>query len=222
MKNPFREGTISHDDFKTMSDLRWHCSKCELQSGQAKTWQVWRQEKGIQLDTDGKGNFYKRMYCASCEAQTFHRKLKSLEILEVNKARYGIRSKLAKRIKQLYNFEEAVLLRRLSERELEIDHKFPQVRWAKNEECFDEYSDEELKDNFILLSRSNNLWKSRHCENCLKTGKRGHFPGIKYWYKGGEEWKGKTENDPAGCIGCFWYNPYKWRESLQKLIDKSS
>ncbi|AQQ10477.1 hypothetical protein L21SP3_02310 [Sedimentisphaera cyanobacteriorum] len=142
MKNPFREGTISYDDFNKMSDLRWHCSKCELRSGQAKTWQVWRQEKGVQLDKDENGNFYKRIYCSRCEARTVHRKLKSLDILEVNKARYGIPSKLAKRIKQLYNFEEAVLLRQLSERELEIDHKFPQVRWAKNEESFEEYSDQ--------------------------------------------------------------------------------
>ncbi len=43
--NPFKENSTSYQDFKTMSDLKWHCSKCELKSGQAKTWQVWRQEK---------------------------------------------------------------------------------------------------------------------------------------------------------------------------------
>ena len=48
--NPFKEGSNQYKDFKTMSDCKWHCSKCELLSGQAKTWQVWRQEKGIQLD----------------------------------------------------------------------------------------------------------------------------------------------------------------------------
>ena len=45
--NPFKEGSNQYKDFETMSDCKWHCSKCELLRGQAKTWQVWRQEKGI-------------------------------------------------------------------------------------------------------------------------------------------------------------------------------
>ena len=50
--NPFKKGSTQYKDFETMSDCEWHCTKCELLSGQAKTWQVWRQEKGIQLDQD--------------------------------------------------------------------------------------------------------------------------------------------------------------------------
>ena len=61
-KNPFKERTTSYEDFNTMSDLKWHCTKCKLKSGQAKTWQIWRQS-GIQLDTDEKGNFYKTIFC---------------------------------------------------------------------------------------------------------------------------------------------------------------
>jgi hypothetical protein len=44
--------------FEILIDLKWHCSKCELKSGQAKTWQAWRQRE-IQLDTNEKGNFKK-------------------------------------------------------------------------------------------------------------------------------------------------------------------
>ena len=42
MTNPFSKNTIAFTDFETMSDLKWHCAKCELKSTQVKTWQVWR------------------------------------------------------------------------------------------------------------------------------------------------------------------------------------
>lgn len=218
MGNPFKVGSTSHHDFEVMSDLQWHCSKCELDSGQAKTWQVWRQ-RGIQIDTDEKGRFYKKIYCETCNKKTVFRKLKSLEILEDTSKRSGISSILAKRIKTLYKNEEAIFLRKLPSRELEIDHKFPQIRWKGDEtENFDDMSENEIKNKFVLLTRSNNLLKSRYCEKCVKEGRRGHFPGIYYWYEGNEDWNGETEFDEKGCVGCFWYNPYKWRIELNKKV----
>ena len=220
MSNPFNPGTKPYEDFETLSDLQWHCTKCELKSGQAKTWQVWRQEKGIQLDQDEKGNWYKKLYCENCKEKTIHRKLKSVEILDVNKARSGIPSKIAKRVKQLYGNEEAVLLRKLSDNELEVDHRFPQIRWGENEADNSLLSDEQLKEKFMLLNRSHNLLKSRYCERCFAEKIRGSFPGIKYWYEGNEQWQGANDCDPSGCVGCFWYDPYEWRKKLNELIKK--
>ena len=218
MSNPFKPNTTSYHDWEVLKDLKWHCTKCELKSAQAKTWQVWRQ-RGIQLDMDEKGNFYKRIFCSNCKMVTVHRKLKSLEILEETKTRSGISPYLARRVKQVYKNEEAVFLREMSPNELEVDHKFPQVRWCEDEkENKSTMSDNEIKQKFILLTRSNNLLKSRYCERCVKTGKRGHFPGIYFWYKGDEYWRGKNKCDEKGCVGCFWYDPYKWREELNKLI----
>ena len=219
MNNPFNNNTNSYNDFKTLSDLRWHCTKCELVSGQAKTWQIWRQ-MGIQLDTDEKGNFYKTIHCNRCNKNTIHRKLKSTELAAETKVRAGLNSKLAEKIKKVYNFEEAVLLRQMLPREIEVDHKFPQVRWEKNEDIHsNDMNDKEIKSKFMLLTRSNNLLKSRNCERCVKTGKRGYFPGIYYWYIGIDNWdKQYDKDDENGCIGCFWYDPYKWREELNKLI----
>ncbi len=222
MTNPFKKGSTNYKDFETMSDLQWHCTKCELKSGQAKTWQVWRQEKGIQLDCDEEGHLFKKQYCPHCKSKTVFRKLASTELLPVSKARSGISAAVAKRVKALYENEEAVLLRKLSDRELEVDHRFPQIRWGQNEQDNDRLSDEELKAKFMLLSRSNNLWKSRQCEKCFKTGKRGCFPGIRFWYKGGENWDAASPNDEAGCIGCFWHNPYRWRNELNKIIKENS
>ena len=218
--NPFKEGTTSHYDWEVLKDLKWHCTKCELKSGQAKTWQVWRQEKGIQLDKDEKGNWFKTIQCPTCGIKTVHRKLKSLEILDETKSRSGISQYLARRVKQVYNNEDALFLREFSSRELEVDHKFPQIRWKTDEEeNKTSMSEEEIKEKFILLTRSNNLWKSRQCEKCFKERIRGSFPGINFWYQGTEEWQGKNQYDEDGCVGCFWYNPYKWREELNKIVN---
>jgi hypothetical protein len=217
----FKDGTASAHDFEIMGDLRWHCTKCELRSGQAKTWQVWRQ-RGIQLGTDEKGNYYKVMFCEKCKNKTVHRKLKSLVVAEETKIRSGLPQKLAAKIKEVLNCKEALFLRKMMPKELEVDHKFPQIRWSKNE---DEnklaMSEGEIKEKFILLTRSNNLLKSRYCEKCFKTNERGIFPGIHYWFNGSKKWNRNIKKDDSkGCLGCFWNNPDKWREGLNKVIHR--
>jgi hypothetical protein len=137
--NPFKKNTISHNDFEILSDLKWHCTKCELKSGQAKTWQVWRQKRGIQLDTDEKGKFFRKVFCKNCNNDTIHRRLKSLETL--------------------------------------------------------------------------------YCEKCMKSNIRGIFPGIYYWHNGSEKWE-CNKSDEKGCIGCFWYDSYTWREKLNNFLKK--
>lgn len=220
MQNPFNINTASYRDFEILCDLQWHCTKCELESAQAKTWQVWRQ-KGLQLATDEKGNYYKRVVCNTCKKKTIHRKLASLDIA-TTKTRSGISTKLAKRVKKVYSNQEAVLLRQLLSNELEIDHRFPQIRWSSDEDINDDsMSEEEIRKKFMLLNRSNNLLKSRYCEKCVKTGQRGQFPGIYFWYAGSEQWPEDVSSDnEKGCEGCFWYNPYLWRETLNNLVRK--
>lgn len=219
--NPFKNPkTTSFHDWEILKDLQWHCTKCELKSGQAKTWQVWRQN-GIQIDTDENENFFKNIVCKKCNSKTVHRKLKSLEILEETKSRSGISQKLSLKVKAVYKCQEALFLREMPSKELEVDHKFPQIRWNKNEDKHEnDISDEEIKNKFILLTRSNNLLKSRNCERCVKTNKRGNFPGIYFWSEGDENWNGENFFDENGCKGCFWYDPHKWREELNKLVNK--
>jgi ribosomal protein L28 len=220
MNNPFKQDTTSHNDWEVLKDLQWHCTKCELKSGQAKTWQVWRQN-GIQLDKDEKGKWFKTKLCSSCKMKTVHRKLKVLEVLEDTKVRSGMPQALARKIKTFYKNEEALFLREFPTRELEIDHKFPQIRWINNEvENKTSMSENEIKSKFILLTRSNNLLKSRQCERCVKSEIRGNFPGVYFWYKGNKKWGGENIHDEKGCVGCFWYDPYKWREELNKLVNK--
>ena len=47
--NPFKPNTTSYNDFEVMKDLQAHCTRCELKSSQAKTWQTWRDAHGIQF-----------------------------------------------------------------------------------------------------------------------------------------------------------------------------
>jgi len=47
------------------------------------------------------------------------------------------------------------------------------------------------------------------------------FIGINYFYEGGPTWpEGVAGDEERGCHGCFWYNPDKWRQSLNALIDQ--
>lgn len=213
--NPFTPGSTQYIDFETMSDCKWHCTKCELKSGQAKTWQVWRQEKGIQLDQDENGNWFKKILCPRCGNKTIHRKLKSTEILTENlKVRTNIPPQIAKRAKELYGCVDEYTLRTEPANQLEIDHRIPQVRCTTNEEDNTNLSDAQILEKFMLLTRSNNLLKSRSCEECKATGKRAKgYKVIEFWYCGDENY-----SDAIGCEGCFWYNPTKWREELNKKI----
>ena len=213
--NPFKKGSTQYKDFETMSDCEWHCTKCELLSGQAKTWQVWRQEKGIQLDQDEEGHWYKKMLCKHCGTNTIHRKLKTTEIIETGlKARTSIPPQISKRAKELYGCVDEYSVRVEPANQLEIDHRVPQVRWTSNEEDNSNLSDEQIIEKFMLLSRANNLLKSRICEECVKTGKRGKgYKVVEFWYEGGEAY-----SETLGCVGCFWHNPTKWRDELNKKI----
>ncbi|MDJ0517085.1 MAG: hypothetical protein QNJ74_12810 [Trichodesmium sp. MO_231.B1] len=71
-------------------------------------------------------------------------------------------------------------------------------------------SEAEIKQKFQLLKKdsagNHNLLKSRSCEFCLKTGKRGTPLGIKFWYQGNENWRHNIpqigKDAETGCIGC--------------------
>jgi ICEA Protein len=222
LTNPFNSKTNSYNDYEVMKDLQAHCTRCELKSSQAKTWQTWRDAYGIQFaeTSTGSGRYDIRKHCTNCKATTVHRQLATLERNLNTSARSGISSKLATKIKVLLKYEEAFWLRQLAGNLLEVDHKFPQIRWNIDEKDNENSTDEELIAKFILLTRSNNLLKSRNCERCVKTNKRGNFPGIYFWYEGDENWQVES-HDEKGCVGCFWYDPYKWREELNKIVRNS-
>ena len=118
------------------------------------------------------------------------------------------------RAKELFGCVDEYSMRTEAAKVLEIDHRTPQVRWTTNEDDNSNLTDEQIKAKFMLLTSPNNLLKSRICEECAKTNKRGKgYKEIEFWYVGGENY-----SEDIGCVGCFWHNPSKWRMELNKKI----
>lgn len=215
VKHPFKEGTKLAKTFTILSDGGWHCGKHELPGTQpAKAIQIIRQH-GFKIENSTR-------YCLKCRDKTVHRRLVSLKPIKPSFARKQLPQELRQRILKHYNNTEAISLREMIPNQLEVDHCFPQVRWSK-EEIYDiQMTEKEINRKFQLLTRQNNLWKSRYCEHCVKTGERGTFIGINFFAEGGEKWNTKfAKDDESGCFGCFWYNPNRWREALNDLIKRT-
>lgn len=213
-KHPFTEGTKLAKVFSILSDSGWHCGRHELPGTQpAKAIQIIRQH-GFEIEN-------KTQYCKRCKEKTVHRRLISTVPVADSFVRLQIPAQLRKRVMELYGNKEIISQRVMVTNLLEVDHRFPQVRWSKDENYDVNMSDEEIKKKFQLLTRQNNLWKSRYCEHCKKTGLRGTFIGIDFFAVGEEKWDSKiASDDERGCYGCFWFDPDMWRDALNSFIEE--
>lgn len=211
--NPYPRGTAKHTAVEVLKDLHWHCAKCELPGSQpAKMLQGLRQD-GWQFEMTGH-NWESRRHCATCDATTSHRRLRSLERQDVTQSRSGMSSKVRERVRSYYDGIDEMLGYRPTGRPIEIDHRIPQIRWTENEAVIpDSLSNAEIEERFMLLTRENNLLKSRSCERCKKTGERQPFLNIQFFYRGSSRW-----DDKLGCVGCGWYNPREWRRALNERL----
>ena len=111
--------------------------------------------------------------------------------------------------------------------QLTIDHKLPRLRWteeiAAKQTDYAAMDEDAIKANFQLLKKSNgsvshNLLKSRACERCYRTGKRGRPFGIAFFYAGGTDWEPADKKDPVGCNGCGWFDFALWRDRLNRKL----
>jgi len=100
----------------------------------------------------------------------------------------------------------------------EIDHRIPVARMLISDENFEKKVDvsniSEVKNQYQLLSRDNNLYKSRVCEKCISSNKKPDmFLGIKIPEKigGGLEFV-NNEND---CTSCPFAYPEKFLEKVE-------
>ncbi|MCY7390517.1 MAG: hypothetical protein LH647_03155, partial [Leptolyngbyaceae cyanobacterium CAN_BIN12] len=123
---PFNEGTKIHRVFMLLADGGWHCGKHDLPGTQpAKAIQIIRQN-GYEVEN-------KTILCSVCDDKTVHRRLVSTEPSNQNIVRSALSNVLKKRVKAVYKNVEAITQRTHEAAELEVDHRFPQVRWAKPE-----------------------------------------------------------------------------------------
>jgi hypothetical protein len=99
----------------------------------------------------------------------------------------------------------------------EIDHRVPISRMLISNDSIEKKVDTlniaEVKDRYQLLSRDNNLYKSRVCEKCVNTNKKpNRFLGINIPEKigGGMEFI----NDENDCKSCPFAYPEKFLEKV--------
>lgn len=165
-----------------------------------------------------------RKFCKKCSKKTMHDLLIMLPNIEKrfshgNELRKPMSEELKSRIKKTLGHKEVCFNVVRSAAELLVDHKFPSQRWSVPEsDNPDNMLEKDIRYKFQLLSNQTNMWKSRYCDTCFKTGKRGDFMGIRWYYEGDEDWKGNTLNDEKGCIGCPWYDLELWKSKLKEVL----
>lgn len=167
-----------------------------------------------------------RRICQNCSKKTMHDILVMLPMIEKrfshgNELRKPMSETLKSRIKSVLGHKEVCFNVVRTSVELVVDHKFPSQRWVNPEsDNPNNMSEDDIKKKFQLLSNQTNMWKSRYCDTCVKTGIRGDFMGLKWYYQGNENWEGKTEYDEDGCIGCPWYDLEEWKSKLIQHLTK--
>lgn len=168
----------------------------------------------------------RRKFCGTCNQKTMHDILVMLPSIETrfdhgNELRKPMSDILKRRIKSILGYREVCFNVVRSDVELLVDHKFPSQRWSEPEsDNPNDMSEVAIRRKFQLLSNQTNMWKSRYCDTCVKTGKRGDFMGTKWYYAGNENWEAKTPNDENGCIGCPWYDLELWKSKLIESTQK--
>lgn len=228
IKTKLRQDSLQYKVFELLSDKEWHCRTCEgkqvasdqyaggggiqgLQRGN-------RKRPGLVIESENR-------FCPKCGKRT-RWDCWTGEVQEAN-APANIPPKLVEKILNVYSFKDVIEQRERERDQLIIDHRFPMARWGGIELKNNiNMSDEEIIRKFQLLKKdiddNHNLLKSRSCERCIKTGKRGTPLGIIFWYEGGESWPENIpqsgEDSEQGCIGCGWYNFEQWRNTINKKI----
>ena len=166
----------------------------------------------------------KTRWCSYCLHTKTHDILVMLpkvesRFLHGNEMRKPMSEHLKARIKKELDHTEVFFNSKKSPNELVVDHKFPSQRWEVPEsDNPDEMELHLIREKFQLLSNQTNMLKSRYCDSCVKTGIRGDFVGINWFYKGGEKWEGVTPSDESGCVGCAWYDLDLWKRELANKL----
>lgn len=215
--NPSSMSSKKGRTFDVLSDQQWHCSECELSGSQPAAYIRDFRDEGFEFvsNVGGRGE-YDRRYCETCDDETTHRKLKYAFPSAKPITRQEMPESFKQRVRDLYDHRDAFDLSSPGGTP-EVDHRRPRIRWDEPEDFdYEEMSEEEIREHFQILSGKNNLLKSRKCEQCVETGERPTFYGIDFYYEGGAEY-----DEEVGCEGCGWYNPHKWRDAVNEIVERS-
>jgi hypothetical protein len=230
IRGHFRKDSTQLQVFKLLSDQRWHCRECEGKKIGSNQYAGGGGIQGLQRGTRTRPGLVietSKKYCPTCQQIRLGDRWTG-EIKSANSASH-IPVALIEKILQIYSYTDVIEQRQREKHELVIDHRFPMERWGANEPPhLKSMSDDEIKRKFQLLKKdtsgNHNLLKSRSCERCIRTGKRGTPFGIRFWYQGGEDWPcvhQRGAEAEEGCVGCGWYDFEAWRNALNQRLAKS-
>ena len=221
-------GTKQLQTFEVLEDRDWHCRNHayhHIESGQiAGSGGIQGLKRGT-AKRPGLAIEHESRYCPECDRNCRHDRWTGQFTTLLHMA--GIPPSLTLRAHRILGGRDIVDDVSRSVHEVTLDHKLPMKRWnevtSSQQTNYQDMTDDDIRERFQLLKKSNgnvshNLLKSRACEECFRTGKRGTPFGIHYFYAGNRNWQGKTATDANGCIGCGWYDIDKWRASLNRKL----
>lgn len=224
-----REGTLQYQYFQVLKDCQWHCRTCDASGIDSGQLAGGGGVQGLQRGTKsrpGLNIISEIRFCDKCKTNIMHDRWDGT-FKEATSAS-GIPEELQVRILSHYNYTDSIEQRQRQAHELIIDHRKPMNRWGTTEDANPvTMTENEIQAKFQLLKKdssgNHNLLKSRACERCKASGKRGYPLGINFYYEGTEDWPSSCpiEGDGAeqGCIGCGWYDFDKWRTALNLKLN---
>lgn len=188
----------------------WVCSYCNTGSGQPAATFRGLKKLGYAFEEIAPNRWAKKMKCPHCNAVRSHYKLLSKEPLNIEKHRCTIPPNQRERVLKILGGTDAFTGSTITSTP-EIDHKIP---WSRLEQDINisTLTDEDVSNNFQLLTREHNLLKDRNCQHCIKYNERLPFFGIDFYYEGDKEYKGS-------CVGCGWYDGIIWRKKLNEYLN---
>lgn len=234
-----RPGTKVQKVFAVLDDQEWHCRGCEYESvgtmqlagsgGMQGLKRGTRSRPGLKIESQHRP-------CETCGETKYHDRWTGGFTPPVYAA--NMPKAFAERVFRVLGHRDVVEGAERAPSSLVIDHKLPMARWGEEatqeQTDYADITDEGIRARFQLLGKSSreevaeghsgnhNALKSRACERCVQTGRRGTPFGIAFFYQGGPEWGGADRYDAAGCIGCGWYDFAAWRDALNKSVGGGS
>jgi hypothetical protein len=189
----------------------WVCIDCAISSSQPAA--IFREVKrlGYEFDEVSTNRWGTSKFCPCCGRKTTHYRMLSIEPLVVKKTRFTITPSEKHRIVSLLNGRDAFSGASISS-VIEVDHKVPYLRLSDDIDI-STLNDKGITTHFQLLTPAHNILKDRKCRECVITGKRPPFFGVKFWYEGNEKYRGS-------CVGCGWYDAKSWQDALNAKLGR--
>ena len=225
-----RDGTLQYQYFQILKDCEWHCRKCAAKIVDSEQLAGGGGVGGLRRGSRGRPGINIVSEIRTCpECGSTGKWDRWNGTFKNANAASGLPKKLQARILKHYKYIDVIEQRVRQVHALVIDHRFPMERWGEAEPHNPvDMSEDEIERRFQLLKKddfgNHNLLKSRACERCLDTGKRGYPLGIKFYYGNTtEDWPPNCPPTGAdaeeGCKGCGWYDFAAWRKELNEFIE---